>query len=134
MPIQFSGTLDPGEYQLWTTWGWRPDVPVHWQVMPKPGRQMSEFALRALAVEPGPDGSISYALTVWNVGKKRASFNAYYTELLDCRPPPPPPPPPPPKVVKSTLRNPVVRVQPGIPLDTHLVSPFGKTKKKKKGK
>jgi hypothetical protein len=79
MPIQFSGTLEAHQYQEWYTWGWLPDVVVQWTVRPSPG-QVGSVSLRALATDTADDGTLTYRLTVWNVGDQNVSFDAIYTE------------------------------------------------------
>jgi hypothetical protein len=78
MPIQFTGTLDPGQYQAWYTWGWLREYVVQWSVRPSPG-QVGTVALRALAVEAADDGTLTYVLTVWNVGSEPVNFEALYS-------------------------------------------------------
>jgi hypothetical protein len=77
MPVQFTGTLNPGQYQEWTTWGWDREFLVDWSVRPTPG-QVGTVALRALAVEAAEDGTLTYWLTVWNVGNRPITFEALY--------------------------------------------------------
>jgi hypothetical protein len=78
MPVQFTGTLAPGQYQEWSTWGWNRDYLVEWSVRPSPG-QVGPVSLRALAIEGARDGTLTYMLTVWNVGSEPATFEALYT-------------------------------------------------------
>jgi len=77
MPIQFSGTLDPGQYREWVTWGWGREDIVTWSVRPSQG-QIGTVSLRALATQAADDGSLSYLLTVWNVGTDQVGFDAIY--------------------------------------------------------
>lgn len=77
MPIQFSGTLNVGQFQVWSTWGWSREFFVNWSVRPSPGN-IGLVSLRALAVEAAKDGTLSYVLTVWNVGTKPVRFDALY--------------------------------------------------------
>jgi hypothetical protein len=80
MPVQFSGTLDPGQYQEWGTSGWSPDIFVQWSVRPSAG-QVGIVSLRALAVESAEDGTLTYVLTVWNVGPGPVTFDAVYAAV-----------------------------------------------------
>jgi hypothetical protein len=77
MPIQFTGSLDAGQYQEWFTYGWDRSYFVDWSVRPSPG-QVGIVSLRALAVEAAEDGTLTYWLTVWNVGNGRIEFEAHY--------------------------------------------------------
>jgi hypothetical protein len=78
MPVQFTGTLGPGQYQVWNTWGWAPEYVVEWTVRPSRG-QVGIVSLRALAIEAADDGTLTYTLTVWNVGSGSVTFDAVYT-------------------------------------------------------
>jgi hypothetical protein len=80
MPVQFTGTLQPGQYQVWYTWGWPREFVVDWTVRPSPG-QVGIVSLRALAIEAADDGTLTYTLTVWNVGEASVDFDAIYTML-----------------------------------------------------
>jgi|SRR5579862_3395157 len=79
MPVgkQFSGALAPGQYWEWSTYKWPRDWIVNWSVRPMPG-QIGTVALRALAAESAPDGTLTYHLTVWNVGTGFVDFDAWY--------------------------------------------------------
>jgi hypothetical protein len=79
MPVltQFSGTLQGGEFHPWRTYGWSRDQFVNWSVRPSVG-QVGQVVLRALAVEADEDGTLSYILTVWNLGRSAISFDALF--------------------------------------------------------
>lgn len=79
MPVgtQFTASLDPGQYQVWATWGWGREFRVEWSVRPSSG-QVGNVVLRALTVEAVADGSLTYHLTVWNIGSAAVTFDALY--------------------------------------------------------
>ena len=101
---QFTGSLQPGQYWEWFTWGWPHDRLVNWYIRPSPGH-VGNVALRALSVELARDGTLTYYITVWNVGSDAVTFDAYYDyddiphPILVSTP----------KVVDSTLLQQVVR-------------------------
>lgn len=78
MPIQFSGTLNGGQFAVWATSGWSRDFFVNWSVRPSPDN-LGIVSLRALAVQAELDGTLSYILTVWNVSNVSVRFDALYT-------------------------------------------------------
>jgi hypothetical protein len=80
MPVQFTGDLDPGQYQEWFTYGWDRSLFVMWSVRTRPGH-VGNVSLRALSVETAQDGTLTYWLTVWNVGSARVSFEALYETM-----------------------------------------------------
>ncbi|HXZ02408.1 MAG TPA: hypothetical protein VEI03_20600 [Stellaceae bacterium] len=84
MPVQFTGSLDPGQYEVWTTYGWNREFLMEWSVRPRPG-QIGEVALRALAVEATDDGTLTYWLTVWNVGQQSVDFEALYSAVTTAQ-------------------------------------------------
>lgn len=77
MPIQFSGTLNAGQFKVWSTSGWSREFFADWSVRPSPDNT-GIVSLRALAVEAAADGTLTYVLTVWNVGSKPVRFDALY--------------------------------------------------------
>ena len=79
MPVgtQFTGSLTPGQFQVWFTTGWARDSLVRWFVRPSSG-QVGNVVLRALTVEAAPDGTLTYHLTVWNIGSTPVTFDALY--------------------------------------------------------
>ncbi len=74
---QFTGGLDPGQYQVWFTSGWAREFLVRWSVRPSSG-QVGNVVLRALTVEAAQDGTLTYHLTVWNIGSTPVTFDALY--------------------------------------------------------
>ena len=76
--VQFTGKLDPGQHKEWFTHGWDRDVCVSWSVRPRPGHR-GKVALRALTIEAGTDDTLTYRLTVWNVGSDPIQFDAVYS-------------------------------------------------------
>jgi hypothetical protein len=86
MPVQFSGTLEPGQYQEWFTYGWSPEYFVQWSVRPRFEGGLGPISLRALAVEwNADDGTLTYYLTVWNVGSEQVIFDAVYSETTTAQ-------------------------------------------------
>jgi hypothetical protein len=79
MPVQFSGTLEPGQYQEWFTYGWSREFLVEWSVRPSADAG-GPISLRALAIESADDGTLTYYLTVWNVGRQTVNFDALYSD------------------------------------------------------
>ena len=79
MPVstQFTGTLDPGQYEEWFTYAWPRNWFVQWSVRPSDG-QIGNVVLRALSVEAVEDGTLTYHLTVWNIGNQAVTFDALY--------------------------------------------------------
>ncbi len=77
MPKLFAGTLQPGQYKDWSTIMWNRDAFVEWSVRPAPG-SIGPVSLRAIAVEAAEDESLTYILTVWNVGTEACEFEVWY--------------------------------------------------------
>jgi hypothetical protein len=78
MPVNFSGTLLAGQYQDFATTGWPLEFFVQWSVRPS-YNYTGAVALRALAVEQGDDMTLTYVLTVWNIGQESVQFDALYS-------------------------------------------------------
>lgn len=84
--LQFSGTLQAGQYTEWVTSGWPRDKFVQWSVRPSVG-QVGNVTLRALTTEAVGDGTLNYHLTVWNIGTTPVNFEALYFVVTYVTPP-----------------------------------------------
>lgn len=74
---QFVGSLDAGQFWEWFTFGWPSNWLVQWSVRPSPGF-LGNVALRALTTERASDGTLTYFLTVWNIGDSPIDFEAWF--------------------------------------------------------
>jgi hypothetical protein len=76
--VQFSGTLAPGENQLWFTYGWPQEWYVVWNVVsttPVPGAPQVEWDIE---VERASDTDITYWLSITDVSGNPTNFEARY--------------------------------------------------------
>lgn len=75
---QFTGTLDPGRSQTWLTHSWPPTWLVQWSVRPRTALGRVTWSER---IERASNGTLTYFITVSNVGGVRTSFEAKYARL-----------------------------------------------------
>lgn len=75
---QFTGALNAGQSRTWFTHGWSEDWLVQWSVRPTTSRGRVSWSER---VERANNGTLTYFITVRNLGNARTSFEAKYARL-----------------------------------------------------
>lgn len=76
--VQFRGTLNPNETQLWFTYGWPADQDVAWMIVPTTAQPGSAHVDCDVAIERASGDSITYWLTVRNLTSDTFDFEARY--------------------------------------------------------
>ena len=79
--VQWTGTIGPGETQLWFTWGWPADRHVIWYMMsdtPAPGSPNIDWKV---AVERANQVQCTYWITVENLTSQTINFEGRYAVL-----------------------------------------------------
>ncbi|MFQ5534277.1 MAG: hypothetical protein ACE5EM_05585 [Sphingomonadales bacterium] len=75
---QFTGALNPGQSRTWFTYNWSPRWLVEWSIRPTTSRGKVSWSER---IERAPNGTLTYWITVRNVGSVRTRFEAKYARL-----------------------------------------------------
>ncbi|MEE9296712.1 MAG: hypothetical protein V3W34_17350 [Phycisphaerae bacterium] len=75
---QFTGTLSSGQAQTWFTHSWSPTWHVHWSVRPRTPLGRVTWSER---IERASNGTLTYFITVRNVGSVTTSFEAKYARM-----------------------------------------------------
>jgi hypothetical protein len=79
--VQWSGTIGPGQTQLWFTWGWPAGRHVIWHIMavtPAPGAPSIDWDV---AVERANQTQCTYWITVKNLTNQTLTFEGRYAVL-----------------------------------------------------
>jgi hypothetical protein len=75
---QFTGTIQPGETQLWFTFNWAPDWLVQWSVRPTTA---GGKVIWTQEIERAGNGTFTYWLRITNTGSAATAFEARYARL-----------------------------------------------------
>ncbi|HET6856097.1 MAG TPA: hypothetical protein VFH94_03245 [Streptomyces sp.] len=78
---QFTGTLNPGQSGRWFTFGWPQDWHVVWYFMPTTPQGGSPQIEWETEVERASASSVTYWLTVRNIGSTQMNFEGRYAVL-----------------------------------------------------
>lgn len=102
--------LDAHIFQTWSLDGFTANGCPTFFPKASPG-QVGVLSIRGIGIQFQPDGSVSYLLTVWNVGSKSIKFDVVATQFFEgqeipsaapAAPPPPRPSPPLYKLARAT--------------------------------
>ena len=79
--VQWTGTIGPGQTQLWFTWGWPADRHVLWHIMSNTPAVGSPSIDWDVAVERSNQVQCTYWITVKNLTTQTLAFEGRYAVL-----------------------------------------------------
>jgi hypothetical protein len=79
--VQWTGTIDPGQTQLWFTWGWPADRHVIWHLMSDTAAPGSPNLDWEVAVERANQAQCTYWITVKNLTSLTLNFEGRFAVL-----------------------------------------------------
>ena len=79
--VQWTGTINPGQTQLWFTWGWPADRHVIWHIMSTTAAPGGPSIDWDVAVERANQTQCTYWITVKNLTSKKLTFEGRYAVL-----------------------------------------------------
>jgi hypothetical protein len=76
--VQFRGTLQPNQTQLWFTYNWSANQHVLWEVVPTTARPGAAEVDSSLGIERADAAHVTYWLTITNLTNAAVQFEARY--------------------------------------------------------